>query len=771
MLDVRNPYARRYASLSISDLLDAREAVHVHFMQMENVFATAIGLYRIRKDDLDYNHYHPPAEAALKERGKKATPRTMENTIVQPWSWPCVLVFVKDWLKPADYHAASLKGQVVPPFIDLPDGRVIPTCVIQASLWDGVETRLGGYQFSKRLMGGGYPVVTKVQGQEHVGSVGCLVTDGVRHFALTNQHVAGEAGSEIFTLLQGDGTKIGTSAKRSLRSEPFQKLYPGFPGASTRSNLDIGLIDVDDLAAWTAQIFGLGVLGPLVEFNVHTASLDWIGTAAMAYGAHSGELHGEIKALFYRYRTIGGLDYVSDFLLGGVGDEALRTMPGDSGTLWCVQTQTDPRDVKPARAKRKPHPKPNAAAPASESGFVYRPFALEWGGQKLTGGAGAQYTQYALAASLAIACRELDVEIVTDLNAEQTQYWGAVGHYKIAERAIDSTSDKLNAFLDTNMAQLTYAADVINEGSIKPSPAEFVPLADVPDVVWKSNINRGGKAVRPQENWNHYADMDLPGEDGKTLFDLSGVISTQKTLTASALSIADWKTFYAGAPQPSAAKSKTAHVNMGSLPFRVWQIFDAMVAAKHAAEFLCAAGILGHYVGDACQPLHSSMHSDGLDGASTGVHSTYEELMIDRHAEDLATKLDALKGSALDKQARDASTIKSGFHAGLAVIELMARAQRYLPPVDICNTYESLGAGHKASVIEGLWDTFGDVTAKCIADGARTLGQLWQAAYDLNPQSDFSGEIAQDVLKPMYEDKTFLPSLHLANLDEADYQP
>jgi len=185
-----------------------------------------------------------------------------------------------------------------------------------------------GYQFSKATLGGGYPVVTKVQGKEHVGSIGCLVTDGVRYFALTNQHVAGEAGSEIFTLLQGDGRRIGTSARRSVRSEPFQKLFPGFPGSSTRGNLDIGLIDVDDLADWTAQVFGLGVLGPLAEFNAHTASLDWIGTPAAAHGAHSGDLRGEIKALFYRYRTIGGVDYVSDFLLGGVGDEPLKTMPG-----------------------------------------------------------------------------------------------------------------------------------------------------------------------------------------------------------------------------------------------------------------------------------------------------------------------------------------------------------------------------------------------------------------------------------------------------------
>ena len=48
--------------------------------------------------DLDHNHYHAAGDAAAKERGKKATPRTMENTIVQPWSWPCVLLFVKEWL-------------------------------------------------------------------------------------------------------------------------------------------------------------------------------------------------------------------------------------------------------------------------------------------------------------------------------------------------------------------------------------------------------------------------------------------------------------------------------------------------------------------------------------------------------------------------------------------------------------------------------------------------------------------------------------------------
>src|SRR5665213_542465 len=83
--------------------------------------------------------------------------------------------------------------------------------------------------------------------------------------------------------------------------------------------------------------------------------------------------------------------------------------------------------------------------------------------------------------------------------------------------------------------------------------------------------------------------------------------------------------------------------NMGALPFRVRQIFDAMVEYRRqrdAKNFLCAAGVLSHYFGDACQPLHSSMHADGLDGASTGVHSMYEETMVDKFAAELGAQLD-----------------------------------------------------------------------------------------------------------------------------------
>ncbi|HET9208959.1 MAG TPA: S1/P1 Nuclease [Thermoanaerobaculia bacterium] len=750
-----DPYSRNYASLSVKDLLDARDAYHVHLTHMRNVFATAIGRYRLRPTDPDTNDYRK-TRAAGEKRGSYGA-RTLENSVVRPWSWPCVLVFVSDWIPPEELQRQ--RESLVPPFLYLPDGRVVPTCVLLASLYEGTGPTLGPLMFSSHLVGGGYPVLTDVQGKEHAGSVACLVTDGERTYALTNQHVTGAAGQEVFTVVKGERSRIGVSAPNSLRKLPFGRVYPGLAGSQTMSNLDIGLIDVDDVAQWTSQVFGLGVLGAPIDFDTSTANLDWIGCKVVAHGAASGRLEGEIKALFYRYRSIAGTDYVTDFLIGGRGDQPLPTAPGDSGTLWCIDPEMLPEPVSAGNGK-------NGKQPAEAASPKYRPFALQWGGQKLSGDDLSAYTQFSLASSVSVACRELDVEIVADLNAEHAQYWGAVGHYKIAELAIAELSPALRTFFKDNLTQLTYDEKQLATGDVSPDPKHFVPLADVPDVVWKSNINKTGKGVRSQENWNHYADMDLPGSDGRLLFDLCGD-------PAARLDIAAWLQFYRDAPKPKGDTSSKKTVNMGALPFRVWQIFDAMVGYRKAGDkvrFLAAAGVLAHYIGDACQPLHSSMHADGLDGASTGVHGMYEERMIDSFPAELESALDALDAKSLTKKIT--RKVDSGFTAGLAAINLMRRVHDYLPPVHICEVFDKLGGGRSKGVVSGLWKAVGTDTARCIADGTRTLALLWDAAYATVKGKPFKGAVDRAALQKIYtEEEGFIPSLHLANLDPADYVP
>src|SRR4029079_8951718 len=79
-----------FDSLSFKDLLEARDVYHIHLMNHPHVVATAIGRYRIRREDS-----WPDANGQVKQKGDG--PRTLRNSEVRPYSWPAILVFVDRW--------------------------------------------------------------------------------------------------------------------------------------------------------------------------------------------------------------------------------------------------------------------------------------------------------------------------------------------------------------------------------------------------------------------------------------------------------------------------------------------------------------------------------------------------------------------------------------------------------------------------------------------------------------------------------------------------
>jgi hypothetical protein len=114
--------AHSYDQLSLRDLLDARDQYHIHLMQHRNVVATAVGRYRIRQKDS-----WPNEKGEGKVHGTYA--RTLENSEVRSYSWPAILVFVKEWETSAEL--AKTAGALVPKTLYLPDGRSVPVCVIE----------------------------------------------------------------------------------------------------------------------------------------------------------------------------------------------------------------------------------------------------------------------------------------------------------------------------------------------------------------------------------------------------------------------------------------------------------------------------------------------------------------------------------------------------------------------------------------------------------------------------------------------------------------
>src|SRR5215218_6464905 len=91
MVGPLNPQ-RDFSSLAVLNLLEARNAYHVHLAHMEHVVATAIGRFWIRNSDPDARE--PTETVSSVDKSRQASPaRTLQNSTVTRWSWPCVLVF------------------------------------------------------------------------------------------------------------------------------------------------------------------------------------------------------------------------------------------------------------------------------------------------------------------------------------------------------------------------------------------------------------------------------------------------------------------------------------------------------------------------------------------------------------------------------------------------------------------------------------------------------------------------------------------------------
>ncbi|WP_207210204.1 hypothetical protein [Lichenibacterium ramalinae] len=678
---------------------------------------TAVGLYLIR--DSEVGTREGDRGGAPAERSSSG-PRTFENSGVTSYSWPCVLVLVRDWVDATRFgHGGVDPDHMVPRTLYLPDGRAAPVCVVAVSPAEPLPAGPADARLPSSYLGPGFPIVADVQGARHRASVGCLVTDGHRTYALTSRYVAGEPGSVVQAPLRGSLRPIGETAPRQLARLPFSKVLLEFPGRRSYVTLDVA--DLNELN------LGLQLIDQPVE----------------AFGAASGRMRVTIKALFYRHEALAGYDCVSEFLIapeeGGV-----QTSPGDSGTVWHLRT--------------------SVADAGGVGRIVLRPMAVEWGGQGVAGTTGRRY-DFALATGLGTACQLLDVDLVTGHNVGAQPFWGQEGHYSIATVAIDQVRDgRLEAFLRDNVERVSFRPDELDPDTIRRrlSEGDFVELADVPDLVWKkvaADVPGGRDHARNAgpEHPDHYADIDLPGPDGRTLRDLtlSGIANMDPQV---------WRDWYR-------ANGATEARSQGLLPFRVWQIFDEMVASLRAGDaerFLCAAGIVSHYVGDACQPLHGSFLSDGRKDpadpkartwSGKGVHATLEDEMVDRHAVELRPMI----GPAAKAFGGPIPAIADGRDAAFATVTLMAQSAEILPPGALVDTYVKLGGGASARVVDGLWSAFGRQTADVMGAGARYLAAIWDAAYAVaaTPLPDGAGVVSETALAAIHQDGGFVPSLTL----------
>jgi hypothetical protein len=736
---------RNFAGLSTKDLLDARDQYHWHLIHKRNVVGTAVGLYHIRKTDPwptrerpDVGYTKPRARAPRGER-------TFENSEVRDYSWPCVLVLVERWQDETEFGTGP--GQVppeeiVPKTLYMPDGRTVPVCVIKVSRTVPDRQLLPAWHWPEHLIGGGFPIISTTQGRAHVATAGALVTDGHSVYVLTSRHVGGPKGHPITSIVGGRTVEIGVSSERQITRRPFTEVYPEFAGRRTFLTIDAALIEVSNVDDWTSQVYGLPTVGELADLSERNISTRLINAEVVAYGAASGALYGRIAALFYRHRSIGGYDDVTDFLIAPLPGQS-HSQPGDSGTVWHLRQKL-----------------PNEPL---------RPIALQWGGQAFLSSADGDAYNFALASGLTNVLRLLEVELVVDHNTGAQPFWGKTGHYGIATFACDHVqSPKLKKLMVANRDRVSFAIAELDVKGIDEATKHakqeggFVPLADVADVIWKnlpSDVT-GGRDTSFRagpEHPVHYADIDEPrASDGKTLRDIC-------LEDPANVDVAVWQAFYDDL-------GHTASKERGLLPFRVWQFFDTMVGALHDNDltaFVCAAGLVAHYVGDACQPLHGSVLADGRkNGKGKGVHSVYETTMIDHRADEIVERLPGVVAATSQPPG-----VSNGQQAALAIVQLMARAAAAVDPGELVDAYAVTGDGKSKAVTTKLWNQFGTGTLATLADGVVTLGMIWESAWIAGGGNDkFTTQqmvaINRAKLQTLYEDEenVFVPSLDLDHI-------
>jgi hypothetical protein len=227
------------------------------------------------------------------------------------------------------------------------------------------------------------------------------------------------------------------------------------------------------------------------------------------------------------------------------------------------------------------------------------------------------------------------------------------------------------------------------------------------------------------------------------------------------------------------------------LPFRVWQIYKAMlhyIRNHDVKRFVAGAGVLSHYVGDASQSLHGSKLHHGFgppfrrddpryeayhDSKEYKIHSVYEAIMVDRNAVPLINEINGLapnqgvQAAAVTQQGE-----KEGFQAAKLLLDLMLTVNERIPPADIIAADDP--TKNQPQRAELLFQQFHSETAQCIMDSSVLLAQLWESAWveadgDQNISAGDLVVIQESELTSITREQTFIPAMTIDELVAAGY--
>lgn len=305
--------------------------------------------------------------------------------------------------------------------------------------------------------------------------------------------------------------------------------------------------------------------------------------------------------------------------------------------------------------------------------------------------------------------------------------WGGRGHHSICSAAVHLVQEKgLQEFL-------------------KSRPHTMGHLCNVPDIYWKSLPNsKPGNAA-------HFIDPEITG----------------LTLKEIPLDFATLEKDFTGKPNKFKEGATIFSVpdDFGSMWWRADQFFrlgsvkDVFATAalpkgkeeqdekfpynKAAYDLMVNMGLLGHFVGDASQPLHNTADYDGYAAGHGGLHSFYEDQTVAAAPGDLEAKI-LMKARAIKKAAwlAPGTTIERMRALSETGIKELPQIFKKDPIKKKSEVKKEKGMDLRTAAVRESgakgWERFGDMITGQMGRSAKLLALFWDEMYANAGRPDLS---------------------------------
>jgi hypothetical protein len=161
----------------------------------------------------------------------------------------------------------------------------------------------------------------------------------------------------------------------------------------------------------------------------------------------------------------------------------------------------------------------------------------------------------------------------------------------------------------------------------------------------------------------------------------------------------------------------------GILPWTIVTTVDSLTVQFSRGDLTKAyqsAADLGHYVGDAYQPLHCTVNYNGQLTGNSGIHSRYETSMIGQFQSSLSVHPDSVK------------YVSNVYALALSVV---LRSNTYVDSIMQADNAARTASGWNGSgtapqtYYTALWARTGRLTLEVLQDATEDLASLWYTAW------------------------------------------